>query len=503
MDISALGRTVAHTANGQANRTELKAEPIRSISAPPPLSAEKDQTSGEQYDPVTLLERPAPVQRVTQVEPASGNSQWDMLLQQALESVPEPAGWGAASQGLGQLSGHRQFSQRAETQLMPRTETPDKVSDRIISPLGRMNFTATLKNGTEVTFEVQAEAGHGRVGGASAAFRAIDVSYSASEELTEEQREELDAFSRKLGEFARDFAADGSPDLSRLDLGELKEIQSLDLRMKVSDERLMALHYSREPESGDQALQMKWNERSLELLIDGSTSTGGSPQGDLSLLRATLMENLENAKASKDDKQAILQALTLFDLDMEAGSKSLPTGSDALLTGLPDYHLSFKGRIAYPMPNTEHRDKFIGIRELTLSQVTTITEQNAQRTINQTQTVHLDAAYFTSLPHLENPGYARENFNWHVINESHQLSSQQTWNGATLEAATLTRSSLINNLRETWSEGVLVDERRDKRQSHREDDVTALMQTATEMTTADTPEGTAAKAQLQRLLSPM
>ncbi len=70
--------------------------------------------------------------------------------------------------------------------------------------------------------------------------------------------------------------------MSRLNLSELEEIQSLDLRMKISDKRRLTLSYSRDIESGAQGLKMKWNERSLELLVDGSSkATDGSPQGDL------------------------------------------------------------------------------------------------------------------------------------------------------------------------------------------------------------------------------
>ncbi len=114
--ISALGRPLAHTSNLPTTRTELQAESILSTATNTFLSGQKDPVSLDQPDTPTLLERPAPVQRLTQIEPTSGNGEWNKLLQQALESVPEPSGWGAASQGLGQLSGHRQFSQRAETQ---------------------------------------------------------------------------------------------------------------------------------------------------------------------------------------------------------------------------------------------------------------------------------------------------------------------------------------------------------------------------------------------------
>lgn len=517
MDISTLGRTAAQPVDVVTRRPQRGAEPVQSTPIETPLARRTEPVSLSQTASPMVFERPLSVQSLYRIEPLqSGSLAWDQSLKQSLPNLAEPGGWTSVSRGLGQLSGTRHFSQRAEALLTPSAEAPKTIEDRTSTPLGTMRFSATLASGQEVTFEVHAEAGHGRTGRSSIAFQALDIHYSTNADLTDDERAELDALSQRLGDFVSHFAASGEPDLSQLRLNDLSHVQSIDLYFHINDQSTLSVQYDRSNRAGNQTLDMRWNGRRLELQIDRNGQLGGGEPGGLGQLRAVLLENLQNASAEKGDTHVILRALTLFDsdwkldTDLNASTPPLPKGSDTLLTGLPDYRLTFKGAIEHPLRNTEHADKYSGIRNLTLAQTTQTTEQNGVTSITQNQSVDLEAAYFTSLPHLDDPDFARLNFNWHQVNESHQLSTQQVWRDATLLAATLEHSISINNLRETWSEGVLLNEQREQKQDSRTIDLRPLVEAARFNVSGadrDNPENPLsareAQAELQALLNPM
>ncbi|BFM20101.1 hypothetical protein [Gilvimarinus japonicus] len=490
MDINALGQPANPLTGASKNLTRLPTTKPLATEAKP---AESQQAvSVSQATPA--LSRPAPVERVTRVEPALTSNAWNNTLAGAMDSLPNARGWQAITLGLGQLSHYGSVVQSAKTQLLPRTEGTTEPEVTRQSSLGKMTFSATLASGTEVSFAVDARAGIEQYGQASAAFRAIDVHFSADGELTDEEQAELDAFSKNLGAFVSDFITSGGPDLNRLKLTEFTAIESLQLQVKTADKQTLSLAYTRDAQST--SINLQWNGRSLNLSI----AQGAASQQGLTLLREALLENLDKARAEASDTRVLMQALSLFGVSA-ADPAAQPDDSAALLTGLPDYQLSFKGVVEYPASRTEHHDKFSGIRLLTIGQSTHINNSNGQTSISQTQNISLEAAYFTPLPLLDDVDLARENFKWNHIDESRQVISQQVWQDDWLKSATVQRSASIQNMQQTWSEGELIDKWRDEQKDFSVLDVRLLLNTAN--TNDDSLSEKQAENELRGLINPI
>ncbi|MCP8898310.1 hypothetical protein [Gilvimarinus xylanilyticus] len=491
MDINGLSRT-ATTPSG----TPLSAAALPDTSKPSlQAEAETPQISRTTTAPEPAFTRPVPTERVTKVEPPTSGSNWDKTLEGALNQLPDARSWQALAGGLGQISQYRSIEQNATTRLTPRTEgnTEPQVISR--SSLGGMSFSATLASGTKVTFSINAHSGLEKSSENLVAFRSMDVQFWSDAELTEEEQAELQTLSKNLGTFATNFAAGGEPDISHLNLSQLTEIESIQLSLKTADQKTLSLDYSRNTLGTE--FNLAWNGRSLNLAIQ----PGESNQQDLSRLRETLLEYLDKGRAESSDTKALLNALSLFNVSNNQAPSAQPEKGSALLTGLPDYQLDFKGKVDYPSRRNEHHDKYSGIRLLSIGQVTHTETENGTTSITQTQNIDLEAAYFTSLPHLENIDLARENFKWHKVDESIQIVSQQTWKNEKIDNASIQRLTSIQNSQQTWSEGNLIDEQRDERQSIDTVDAIRLLTNASAST--DLASKKQAKAELIALLNPL
>ena len=493
MDINGLTRTAPQPGAAPLNAAAL--QPATKAVAESEAKATAPQMSISATAAAPPFTRPAPTERVTNVEPPTTGGEWDKTLERALNNMPDARSWQAISRGLGQLSQYSAIEQRATTRLTPRTEGAAEAKIISQSSLGRMSFSATLASGTTVTFSVNARAGLEQAGGALVAFRSIDVQFSSDAELTEEEQAELDELSKHLGAFVGDFVSDGEPDLSRLKLAESSAIESLQLNLHTADEQTLSLYYTRNAKNT--VLEMNWNGRSLDLTIQ----RGETSHQELAGLRETLLEYLDKARADSSDTKVLIQALSLFNASDDKTLTAQADKSAALLTGLPDYQLNFKGQVEYPSRRNEHHDKYSGIRLLSIGQSTHTETNNGATSISQIQNINLEAAYFTSLPHLEDVDLTRENFKWHQLDESLQILSQQTWKNDRIENASVQRLASIQNLQQTWSEGKLIDERRDEQQDINTTDVLFLLKAANE--SSDSYSKKQAKEKLNDLLHPL
>lgn len=491
MDFNGLSRT-ATTPSG----TPLSAAALPDTSKPS-LQAEvgNPRISHATAAPEPAFTRPAPTERVTKVEPPASGSDWDKTLERSLSQLPDARSWQALAGGLGQLSQYRSIEQNATTRLTPRTEgnTEPQVISR--SSLGGMSFSATLASGTKVTFSISAHSGLEKSGENLIAFRSMDVQFWSDAELTEQEQAELDTLSKNLGTFAADFAAGGEPDTSQLNLSQLSQIESINLSFKTADQQTLSLGYSRNTLGTE--LNLAWNGRSLNLAIQ----PGETNQQDLSRLRETLLEYLDKGRAESSDTTALLNALSLFNISNSETSSAQPEKDSALLTGLPDYQLSFKGKVDYPSRRNEHHDKYSGIQFLSIGQSTHTEIKNGTTSISQTQSIDLEAGYFTSLPHLEEVDLTRENFKWNKVDESLQIVSQQSWKNGRIENAAIQRLTNIQNFQQTWSEGNLIDEQRDERQSI--DTIDAIRLLTNARAASDLTSKKKAEAELVALLNPL
>lgn len=428
--------------------------------------------------PLTMS-RPEPVAATTELTPASVAQGWDTALQQALESLPDPDSWFLLGLGPDMLAGSENLSQRAESRLQSgRIDAESPLAD-VRNPLGQLSFKATLESGAQITFEVTASEGFRQSRGGSMAFRAIDVRYASDAELSEAEQEALNQFSAGLGRFARDFARNGSPDVSLLNLTDSPLLTQIDLRMQsqTADGKTHSVALSYQSTTEARQLDLRWDLRSLSLSVDADDAfTKDTMAEALSGLRQSITESLGTDKASQSDQNVLLDALSLFNSasDETGTSQSLPKGSDALLTGLPDYTIEFKGAVTVPeaLKYNEHFQKYSGVRSFELSQSSRIIEKNGRLTLDQTQQMSLDAAYFTALPHLELPDFENQNFNWTLIKERHEVTTQQVWEDNDLTSATVWRSSESAHTTQTWSEGEQIDEVTDSVDRRQLDDLT-------------------------------
>lgn len=405
-----------------------------------------------------VMTRPAPVAATFEISPASSSPGWDQTLGQALTDIDSPESWSMLARGPGMLAGRENSTQHAESRLqsgqaIDRFQFPEPPN-----PLGKMSFSATLESGAQITFEVTANQGHGQNRGGSMAYRSIDVSYASDVELTEAEQEALDQFSQNLGQFARDFARNRTPDIALLKLTDSPLLSNIKLSMQI-DRDTMALSY--QSDADGRQLDLKWNGRSLSMSVAVDALAGGAAADALNDVRRTITESLGKAKASEDDQNVLLQALSLFGgmPDASEAGPSIPEGGEALLTGLPDYNIRFNGVAEAPeeLKYNEHFQKYSGVRSFELSQSTKVTEKDGRLLIDQTQLMALDAADFTALPHLELPDFNYENFNWTVIKERHEITTQQVWEDNELASAQMWRSSQSSQITETWSEGEQID----------------------------------------------
>ena len=421
------------------------------------LASGDPSRSNEDTTPLVMA-RPAPVAATLDISPASSSSGWDQSLGQALSDIDDPESWSMLAHGPGLLAGHESTTQHAESRLQSGQAIDRFQLQEPPNPLGKMRFSATLESGAKVTFEVTANQGHGQSRGSSLAYRSIDVSYASDSELTEAEQEALTQFSQGLGQFARDFARNRSPDVALLNLTDSPLLTSIKLSMQIGKDS-MALSY--QTDADNRQLDLRWNGRSLSMSVDSDGFAGNASAEALNDVRRTITESLSKAKASEDDQSVLLQALSLFGglPDASDAVPSVPEGGEALLTGLPDYTIRFNGVAEAPeeLKYNEHFQKYSGVRSFELSQSTKVTEKDGRLLIDQTQLMALDAAYFTALPHLERPDFNYENFNWTVIKERHEITTQQVWEDNELASAQMWRSSQSSQITETWSEGEQID----------------------------------------------
>lgn len=420
----------------------------------------------------------------------------DQRLASGLDDFNDKSRWGRTAFTFGDLikGGYTEYQQHAENSISSvKTELGALVLDNRkasgVSTQAELTLQLTTKDGDVITFAYAMNSGMAEEKGAgSYSFQEIALSYSVEGELSDEEKAALEAFAKGLGAFARDFFTnpETTPDLGSLKLFDSQLIAGVNLELQGSDAsfelsledaeetRKLDITWTNNESQWDSGFKEGRSANTLQLLINKHGATEGKHiQTDLALSQQQeiIRESLTDARATSQQQNYIQTAFSAIHQDLYFLP---PEGSDAMVTGLADYSLTFAGELELPMRSTEILDAklsetaenlkgnqnsglYEGIKDFQLSQVTTIEETRKALEITQEQKMKLDADYFSAAPHLDNPDFAYQTFIHHTIEREFEIVSHQQYDDLKLISATIDQHFSNHETITEYSEGNVVD----------------------------------------------
>ncbi|BFM14477.1 hypothetical protein R50073_06600 [Maricurvus nonylphenolicus] len=447
----------------------------------------------------TELYEPQALQRQVRFSRASEDefkNPIDQRLASGLEDFNDSSRWGRTAFTLGDLikGDYTEYQQHAENSISSaKTELGALALDNrkafSTTTQAELTLQLTTRDGDVITFSYAMNAGMAEQKDAGTySFQEIALNYSVEGELSEEEKTALAEFAKGLGAFARDFFTnpEATPDLGSLKLFDSKLIAGVNLELQGSDAsfeltledaeetRKLDITWTNNESQWDSGAKEGRSSNTLQLLINKHGATEGRHiQKDLALSQQQdiIRESLTDARATSQQQNYIQNAFSAIHQDLYFLP---PEGSDAMVTGLADYSLTFAGELELPMRSSEVLDAKVGetaenlkgnqnsglyegIKDFQLSQETTIEESRDLLEITQQQKMKLDADFFSAAPHLENPDFSHQTFIHHTIEREFEIVSHQQYDDLDLISATISQHYSNQETITEYNEGKVVD----------------------------------------------
>lgn len=364
----------------------------------------------------------------------------------------------------------------------------------------QLTLNLTTKSGKSVSINIDTIGGQGLTEkGILKAFSGVEVTFSSSEELSEQEQESFALLVQEIDEMVADYQSTSEVDFSKLTFFEQDQFSNLSINSgkglnvelklrddgtKVLDAQLIlpgTAEYQKEKihidskenfSSLDNENRQQSMDHYLNLIKDSVHKAHGSQEKARMMVTSfelMLSEPIEeSSKALNVDKENVV-----VDASQILGKQSdqkIAQRDKGLLTGLADFNFEFKGSVDKPMDN-QFFYQTQGFN-LDLAQKTEVTDDYRNRNITQKQEYNLDASFFTPLGTRESPDFHYGNYEYNVLElEKTNITSQQYKDGV-LEQALIMQSqdSYEKTVQvENWK---IIDEKETQSSKETIDDVT-------------------------------
>lgn len=441
-------------------------------------------------------------------------------LENSLRNITQRKTWGSPLATMQTLiqDDTAEYQQTMELSLRPAQAPLEKlnVAQREtwdIRQHASFRLTITTASGKEVDFTYALKTGNARSeSGEMYSYQELDIRFQTSDSLTEDEKQSLMEFSKRLEGFTNSFFdnPDKGPRLDALNLFEGEHIRAISLKLDGADATLRL-----NAEDGEQhrKIRLSWqtqlsawqdgskvgrSRNELQLQIDKlGSQTGHSARRDQALAHqlAIIEEQLTKGRASDQQAHHVMDAFESIHSGLSfIPTTSVPGAADSLVTGLADYQLKFEGQLEQPMlsehvlenPRSRTADDLRGnensrmaqgIEVFELQQTTQISSKAQLDTIEQNQNMALKASYFEALPHLQHADFEHQNFRYNEIDNQYSITTKQSVEDGAFREALIEQNIDFRHSQTDYSEGKIENQlNRNNQQSRTLDLLIPLLQ---------------------------
>lgn len=286
-----------------------------------------------------------------------------------------------------------------------------------------LDLTVRTKDGDTITLKISSDLVLNNKDGGATLDSESNFSFVVAGELSDKEREAVDALVNRLGEIAGDYQNDGWADVKFLDAVDGDFIAGLDLKVAGDDGNALSITYSLNSATGTHTLAVDQNDYEYEInaeailesanlplkdneiylqyqqiLMDTARSYkageffGGAKSTDATeffldgleaILTPLKSDHIENAEASQFEGQESSEQKTPTphsDSEGEKTTQSKNATEDAFLSGIPDFSASFNTPLL--TPNASNLGE-VSQMSLTMEQSTDISIKRGMKTVEQ------------------------------------------------------------------------------------------------------------------------
>ena len=500
MNISATTGTILPAINGTPIKLEVGQKdsdtPISRQGSNITLSSQSMRSLIQDYDVYTVPKR---ITALTFSQPTQVSSSIKQFAQSSLNTHSGVSLSGGAlrlsefaSSGTSYEQDIRQYSKYENSQSThesKNTINTDGFQDLKFDKDSHLNLKLKTKDGDTINFSLQAYTGTGENSDKErASFKGVKVSFEFEGKLSEQEKNQLDAFSQNIDQMVQKLSSSTDFDFKQLDLTSLTSFSDIDIAFKPSgfDARTdTELKLSYQDTQTERSIDVDFLGHTSRLNID-KTSIGIDAKDKQK--QDGLRQYLDILESSAREAHAKGSASQLMTNVFEAGFKGLGLEDEAqdnkniddnkislnnlqtdaekeihnkTLVPLPDFDFSFDSKIE--KPNEENKPGEYEGFKVNLSLNTDLVSDSTgyHVTATQTQKFELSGAYYSPLDGLKQPDFENGNYKYTELERSSEkVTTVKTEQGKLVSAITA-ESGENHSVTLEYQIGKLVNEDKD------------------------------------------